>query len=120
MIARESTDYFAVEDQVVSGAMRFIAANLEHPLRLEHIANEVAVSPRLLQLRFQSALGRGVSAEIRRLRLERVKRLLADPDRPIAAIATQAGFTSPAMLSQVFRRELGTSPSAYRNALLGG
>ena len=119
IIARESTDYFAVEDQVVAQALRYIASHLADALRVEQIADVIAVSTRTLQLRFSQALGRGISEEIRRLRLEAAKRLLAEPQRQISQVAQLAGFGSSDIMNQVFRRELGMTPSAYRKRLLG-
>ncbi len=119
VIARESTDYFAVEDEVVAEALRYIASRLRRPLTVEQISEEIAVSPRTLQRRFEAALGRPVSAEIRRLRLEKAKRMLGEPDRQIQEIARQTGFGTHHQMNHVFQRELSTSPSAYRKKILG-
>jgi LacI family transcriptional regulator len=119
IVARESTDYFAVEDEVVAQALRFISARLADPLRVDQVADAIAVSTRSLQKRFSEALGRGVSEEIRRLRLEMAKRMLAEPDRQIGRVARLAGFGSADLMNQVFRREIGMTPSAYRKSLAG-
>ena len=42
----------------------------------------------------------------------------SEPDRSIASIATRVGFASSAVMSQVFTRELGMSPSAFRKQRL--
>ena len=80
IIARESTDYFAVEDEMVAEALQYIGARLAEPLRVEDVAYALSVSTRLLQARFSAALGRGVSEEVRRLRLLLAKRLLGQED----------------------------------------
>lgn len=115
IIARESTDYFAVDDKVVAAALTFISGRLGKPLRLAQIADAAMVSPRLLQQRFRAALGRSVSDEIRRLRIEGAKRMLADPDRQICEIAILCGFRNSDIMGQVFRRELDMTPRQYRN-----
>ena len=111
---RESTDYFAVEDELVAQALQHISAHLGQPMRVEDVAYELAVSTRTLQARFDAALGRGVSQEIRRLRLEKAKRLLLDPANSIAEVAGLAGFARPQLFNAVFRREVGMTPGAYR------
>jgi len=68
----------------------------------------------------EAALVRSLSEEIRRLRLEAAKRMLREGDRPIAEIALQAGFSNAIRLNEVFRRELKTTPGAYRQQVLGG
>jgi LacI family transcriptional regulator len=115
VFGRESTDYFAIEDDLVADALRYIASHFEEPLRVEDVAYQLAVSSRTLQGRFNDALGMGVSQEIRRLRLERAKRLLTDPSRTIAEVGTMCGFTRPQLFSAVFRREMGITPSGYRS-----
>ncbi len=116
VIGRESTDYYAVSDSLVAEALRYISSRLQQKLRVDDIAYELAVSPSLLKKRFNASLGRGVGQEIRRLRLEIAKRMLIAPERTsISHIAKQAGFGSLDVLNQVFRRETGMTPSAYRN-----
>jgi LacI family transcriptional regulator len=114
IIARESTDYFAVDDEVVAAALQFISGRLGKPLRVSEIASAVMVSPRLLQQRFHEGLGRGVSDEIRRLRIEAAKRMLTEPGRQIREIAVLCGFRNSDIMCQVFRREVGVNPRQYR------
>lgn len=119
VVGRETTDYFAVEDELVGDALRYISTRLNQKLRVEDIAYALNVSTRLLQIRFDKALGVGVSDEIRRLRLEKAKRLLMEPDRQIGSIPNEVGFATLYTMNQVFHRELGMPPSAYRKQVLG-
>lgn len=114
VVARESTDHFAVDDELVVRALRFISSHLREPLAVDRVAYEVAVSASTLQRRFADSLGRGVGDEIRRLRLELAKRLLRDDRVQITQVAQHVGFTSRAALNFLFRRELRMSPSEYR------
>jgi transcriptional regulator GlxA family with amidase domain len=52
------------------------------------------VSRRLLQKRFADVLGRGVSREVHRLRVEAAKRLLQDREQTIDQIARASGFVA--------------------------
>ena len=67
-----------------------------------------------LQNHFQKALKRPIAAEIRWVRVERTKRELVQGDRSLAALARDTGFRTIQLLYEVFRRELGMSPGAYR------
>lgn len=120
IITRESTDYFAVDDEVVAEALRYVSKNLSEKLTVDRIADEVAVSSRSLQRRFDRALGRAVSDEVRRLRLEMAKRLLSERKLAINRIAQMSGFNNSVIMGQIFQRELGMSPSAYRKRVLDG
>jgi AraC-like DNA-binding protein len=56
-------------------------------------------------------------ALIRRLRVERARRILRNqPNLPLAAVAARSGFGGPAQLHQAFQRIVGTTPGAYRTA----
>ncbi|MEU6084342.1 helix-turn-helix domain-containing protein [Streptomyces sp. NPDC047108] len=64
-----------------------------------------------------------VAAWIRRRRLERVRRDLADPvlsDTPIHALAARWGFPRAADFSRVFRRAYGVPPREFRRRALVG
>lgn len=117
--ARESTDYYAVEDPLVAEALRYISANLSRKLRADDIAYELAVSVSTLQKRFAKALGRGMGEEILRLRISAVKVMLAEPERTVASIAEQVGFASAVVLNHAFKREMKMTPGAYRRQIMG-
>ena len=79
----------------------------------------VAVSTSTLQNRFQHILGRGIATQIRQIRLDRAKREIAQSKRPLAEIARDVGFGNRLCMYDVFRRELGMTPSAYRKQQRG-
>jgi LacI family transcriptional regulator len=114
VILRESTDYFAVDDDMVAAALRFISPRMRKPLSIDAIASAIATSPRTLQRRFEAAMGCSVSDEIRRLRVELVKRLLVESTLSIEQIAHETGFSSAEAFNHFLHREVGMSPRAYR------
>ncbi|MDH6222973.1 helix-turn-helix domain-containing protein [Streptomyces pseudovenezuelae] len=95
----------------------FIRDNLGGPdLTPDVIAAAHHISLRYLHKLFQQE-GHTVAGWIRERRLEQCRRDLADPrlaTRPIHAIATCWGFTSPAHFSQAFRNAYGISPRQFR------
>jgi len=118
VIARESTDYFAVTDEVVVEALRYISPRLAEKLRVEDIAYAINVSPRLLQTRFADTLGVGVSEEVRRLRFEKAKLMLAEPDWLVSDIPKKVGFATLDVMNKVFKREIGMTPGQFRKGLM--
>lgn len=116
IVTRESTDYFAVEDPLVASTLVYISQRLDQKLTVDGLAYEMAVSTRTLQQRFDKVLGTSVSQEIRRLRLELAKRMLADNELKMSMIAQRSGFTSAAIMGEIFQRELGLTPGAYRKS----
>lgn len=120
LVVRESTDFFAVEDELVGAALRFIAANSHLRIGQDDVARAVASETRTLQRRFRKHLNRPIVAEIRRVRIERAKRELALSERSIKEIARTVGFGDSLRLCEVFRRELGMTPSQYRQERQAG
>jgi AraC-like DNA-binding protein len=60
-----------------------------------------------------------VAAWIRRRRLERCRRDLADPafrGVPVSAVAARWGLPDPAHFSRLFRRTYGLPPAEYRGS----
>jgi LacI family transcriptional regulator len=114
LVVRESTDFFAVDDRLVRAALEFISANSHRPIGPADVARAVAVEPRTLQRRFREFLDRPIATEIRRVRIERAKRELVQSDRHLNEIARDVGFGPAMRMYEVFRRELGVTPSQYR------
>ena len=114
LIVRESTDFFAVADELVAAALEFISKNSHRRIGQDDVSRAVHAETRTLQLRFRRVLDRPIATEIRRVRIERAKRELTQSDRSLAAIAHDVGFGEAMRMYEVFRRELGTTPSEYR------
>ena len=47
-------------------------------------------------------------------RAERARRLLRETNESIIEIGLEVGYTNPDHLAQVFRQEVGSTPSEYR------
>ncbi|MFI6985916.1 helix-turn-helix domain-containing protein [Embleya sp. NPDC050154] len=96
----------------------FIREHLGDPdLSPDTIAAAHQISTRYLYKLFQDQ-GLTVADWIRRSRLERCRRDLADPaqrSRSVLAIAVQWGFKDGANFSRVFRSAYGMPPGDYRN-----
>lgn len=81
---------------------------------LAELAGICQLSPRHLVRAFHAETGRTVGDHVQRVRLERAQHMLAASTLPIAEIARQIGFSSPAAFSTAFRRLCGETPRAYR------
>lgn len=114
LVVRESTDFFAVDNELVSSSLAYISANSHRPISPDDVAGAVGAEVRTLQNYFRKFLDRPVATEIRRVRIERAKRELVQSTRSLAAIASDVGFGTIQRLYEVFRREVGISPGEYR------
>lgn len=117
VVVRQSTDTLAVDDKDLAQAVAFIRANAGTPIQVSDVLRAVPVSRSRLERRFQKLLGRSPAEEIRRVRLERTKRLLAETDMPVPEIAVAAGFGSSEYLANAFKQATGLTPRQFRTRI---
>jgi len=91
-----------------------IHADLAARVSLTRLAEAVGVHPVTLARAFRRAFGCTVGEYVRRLRIERATRQLADSDLSLAEIALTAGFSDQSHFSNLFRRHTGLSPFQFR------
>jgi len=114
LIQRDSTDVFHCDDPLVAEANRYISTHCRQTLRVEDVANALHTSESTLRRRFEQVLGRHVKEEIARIRIDHVKALLLETDKPLAQISYEFGFSSPTQFTRFFRRVVGQTPSDFR------
>lgn len=114
VVVRQSTDLLAVQDLALEKALRFIRDHLDGTLRGNDIASRAGVSRRLLERKFRTVVGSSPLQEVRRLRVERARQLLLETNLPMPPIAERCGFATPQLFTNVFHRQTGKSPTAYR------
>lgn len=116
VIVRESTDVFLCDDKLVTQAMRYIAEHSREALRVDRVAEALHVSRRTLDRRFEEAIGKTVSQEIQRLRLQQIENLLLGTDHSMSKVAEMCGFGSASHFSEFFSKNMGVSPSTFRKS----
>jgi LacI family transcriptional regulator len=114
VVIRQSTDHMAISDPDVVQAMHFIRDYACSGINVYRVAEEVGLSRRGLERRFQQYVGTTPKAEITRVRIEHAKSLLAYTDQLSERISRKIGFASLAYFTTAFRREVGMTPNAYR------
>jgi AraC-like DNA-binding protein len=93
---------------------RYLRENLDRPLRIDELAEQVPLSVSHFCRAFKESFGTTPHMHIIRLRLELARRLMVTTDDPLSHIALACGLADQAHLSKLFRRELGETPSAWR------
>jgi len=111
---RQSTDILALEDPIVTSAMRFMRDHARRAIQVTDVLEHVRVSRATLDQRFKQRLGRTVHAEIQRVRIQEIQQLLRTTSMTLEQIAHRCGFSYVQYMATVFRRETGQSPGAYR------
>ena len=112
---RSSSDIIATSDEYVAKALAFIREKGARPIQVGDLLEHCHVSRRVLEYRFQRVLGRSPAAEIRRFRLDLVKRLLRETDLSQGEISRRAGFNHLEVMARAFRRSFGMTLGQYRS-----
>jgi LacI family transcriptional regulator len=114
VVIRQSSDLLAVEDRDVASVLSIIRRRAAGPLTVGEILQEVPVDRHRLEKRFREQVGRRILREVRRVRVEKAKRLLVSTDLLMPQIAERSGFANATKLGIAFREETGTTPTAFR------
>ncbi len=115
---RRSTDVMAASSPIVRRALALIREHLSDAYGVSELAAELGMSRATLSRLFSAEMESAPSAEFLRQRIVRAKALLATTDSPVKAIAAACGFCDAAHLTNVFRRETGVTPRAFRRFVL--
>ncbi|MEI6656830.1 MAG: substrate-binding domain-containing protein [Verrucomicrobiota bacterium] len=120
VVARGSTDLVVTDDELVRAAVRHIRRCASGAIGVKEVAAALNVSRRTLDRRFSSALGRTVSDELLRVRMQLARSLLENGDLQVTEVAAACGYGSASSFSRAFRRSSGRWPSDYRTQIRSG
>jgi AraC-like DNA-binding protein len=87
----------------------------ETPLNLKDAAQLSRRSPSTVTRLFKKLTGQSFKQYQIAFRLQKAaEQMIGSPNRTIAEVAAAVGFDDPLYFSRLFRKHMGTSPSAYR------
>jgi AraC-like DNA-binding protein len=107
------------EPPVITRAKEFINEHQTEDLRLGQVARAVHTSTFYFCKMFKKVTGINFTDYLSRLRIEKAKNLLLNPNLRVSEIAFEVGFQSLTHFNRVFKKILGQSPTEYRGQLLG-
>jgi AraC-like DNA-binding protein len=110
----------AAEMPAIARARALIAERYASELSLTEIAQAVNMSAFYFCKTFKKTTGMTFTDYLARVRIEKVKNLLLNPNIRVSEAAFDAGFQSLSQFNRVFRRIAGESPTVYRDRLHAG
>ena len=105
------------EPPLISRAKEFIAQHHAEDLSLGQVAKTVNTSTFYFCKLFKKHTGVHFTDYLSRIRIEKAKNLLLNPNLRISEIAYEIGFQSLTHFNRVFKKILGQSPTEYREKL---
>lgn len=105
------------ETPVIARAKEYILEHQTEDLSLAQVARAVNTSTFYFCKIFKKSTGINFTDYLSRVRIEKAKNLLLNPNLRISEIAYEVGFQSLTHFNRVFKRILGQSPTEYRAQL---
>jgi AraC-like DNA-binding protein len=105
------------ESPVIARAKAYINEHQGEELSLGQVARAVNASSFYFCKLFKKATGINFIDYVSRLRIEKAKNLLLNPNCLVSEIAFEVGFQSLTHFNRVFKKQTGLSPSEYRAQL---
>jgi AraC-like DNA-binding protein/ligand-binding sensor protein len=103
---------------VIVRAKEYIGEHQAERLKLGQVAKAVNMSAFYFCKTFKKVAGINFTDYLSRVRIERAKNLLLNPNLRISEIAFEVGFQSLTHFNRVFKKIAGQSPTDYRAQLL--
>lgn len=104
------------QHNMLERAKACIEAHLSDPeLSLSLVSQELEITPTYFSAFFIREMGMGFNEYVTGLRIEKAKNLLDQTNEKVSRIAQDCGFRSASYFIVVFRKQMGISPSEYRN-----
>lgn len=104
----------AEESPFTKRAKAYVSEHQGEAISLEEISKALHVSTFYFCKMFKKATGLTFTDYLCRVRVERAKGLLLDPNLRISEVAFEVGFGSLTHFNRVFRKLVGESPTDYR------
>ncbi|MBE7087323.1 MAG: helix-turn-helix domain-containing protein [Clostridiales bacterium] len=103
------------EKSKIPAIINYIEAHYDQPdLSLQSISEEFFFSPPYLSRLFKKEVNIPISKYIIQLRLNKAKKMLQSNQFKISTISYACGYSSPYYFSLEFKRNVGMSPSKYK------
>jgi AraC-like DNA-binding protein len=93
---------------------RYMKEHLDLPVRLDALAEQLALSVSHFSRAFKETFGDTPHAHIVRLRLELAQEMMLETKATLSQVAIACGLADQAHLAKVFRRVVNETPSGWR------
>lgn len=110
----QNTSSDSFDDDIIAKVIAYLREHYEEKIVFESLAREFGTSRSVLFIKFKQYTGYTPTAYLTEIRLTQAKLLLRATSLSIEQIATQSGFQDAGYFSQVFKKNIGTTPLKFR------
>ncbi len=102
------------ENSLVQRAQEYIRDNYQKDLSLDELSRELDISPYYFSKLFKEETGSNFVEYLTGLRMNRAKEMLKDDRCSMKEICAQIGYSDPNYFSRIFKKNIGLTPTEYR------
>ena len=103
-----------ITQSLIDMLLKYVDANLDGNLAIEHLAKFIGVSTDQLSRSFKRSVGESPHNYVIQRRIDAARRLLENENLPLAEIAYATGFSSQSHMTTTFKKVLGITPGSIR------
>ncbi len=113
---RGSTDIYANDNKYIAKILKYIHGRLSEKISIEDIVGQVPMSRRLLEVKFKAEMDISMYDYVTKARIDKMVELLRT-NMTIADIALDLGCADTKNISRTFKKQMGMTPSKYREMI---
>jgi LacI family transcriptional regulator len=114
IVTRQSTDHLAYTDPLVKKTVALINEKTAQFQEVSDLVDAIGIPRRTLEYRINKVTNESLGTLLTRARIQKASGLLTRTDLSVKEISYLVGLSEPRMLSLVFKRETGETPSEFR------
>jgi two-component system response regulator YesN len=99
---------------VIDKAKAFIDKQYYKDISLDEVSKEVNISPYYFSKLFKEETGENFIEYLTNLRINKAKELLSATDMSMKEICCEIGYSDPNYFSRIFKKNLGVTPTEYK------
>lgn len=107
----------ALNDAVVSKALKLLHEQPQRHWTLDSLADEVALSRAAFAKRFKTMVGQSMFQYLTSLRMQKARDMLQGTQLPVYEIATRSGYESELAFTRTFKKHSGITPKQFRKSV---
>lgn len=116
----QQAELFKEESTQITAIKSFIASHYQDDtLSIKDLSDHVFLSTSYICTLFKSETGQTLNQYITLYRIEKAKRLLADPRYKVADISSKVGYSDGNYFGKTFKKIVGLSPTEYQEQVTG-
>lgn len=102
-------------DEKIKSAQEYIEENYEQMIRVDELADKLALSRRTLERRFKKATTNTVTEYVQRVKIEAAKKDLETTRKNVTEVMYEVGYSDTKSFRNLFRKITGLTPIEYRD-----